>query len=183
MNENADNSTFEENAASLNQTEDKVVALVPESDFQSVTQFVILYLLSLGIYPFFWFYKHWRYLKDEKNKDISPGFRTLFIVIYGYSLFKSFKKLAQEKGYTGKVNMFLMFILYVATLLTAFMENNPLALLSFFSFIFLIPVLNVMNFYYLKEQAGYTIKTKLGKDEIVFLVVIWAVVLFIAFSS
>ncbi len=160
--------------------------ILPESDYQSVKHFLILSIFSFGIYPFFWFYKHWRYLKDEKNMDISPGFRTLFIVFSGYSLFRTFQKLAREKGYQGFRPLRLIFLIYTSIILACTISINPppaLAFLALFSCFLLIPALNVMNFYYQKEQEGYRIKQRLGLDEKIFLGIVWIFMLVLSFIS
>ena len=151
----------------------------PYSEYQSIKHFVILNILSFGLYQLYWFYRHWRYLRDEKNLNIMPAMRTLFIIIFGYSFFRKFYQLAKEKGYTKKPPLALLFILYIVIQLPA-VASTFLAMLSCLSFLFLIPVLNMMNFYYLKEQVNYNIKIRLSGGEKNFLIICWVILLFIA---
>jgi membrane protein YdbS with pleckstrin-like domain len=159
----------------------KEIVPIPYSEFQSVGHFCLLCFLSLGIYPFFWFYKHWRYLKDEKEMDIMPGFRVLFSFIYGFSLFSTFQDLAKAQGYKNRFPMAVFFLLYLIALLTVYL-HDILSALAFFSFVFLIPPLNMMNYYYLKEQPKHPVKTKLSKDELIFLGIIWALIVISMFN-
>jgi hypothetical protein len=148
----------------------------PYSEYQSIKHFCILCLLSLGIYPVFWFYKHWRFLRDEKKLDIKPLWRASFILFYGYSLFSKFNTLATEYGYKQKYPLIGLFILFVLATLLVYIEGY-LVIVSLFAFIFLIPVLNMINFYYLKEQPNHSINKKLTVDEKIFLAVIWGFLL------
>ncbi len=145
------------------------------SNYQSVKHFCMLSFCSLGMYPFFWFFKHWQYLKDEKGFNISPSFRTAFTLIYGYSLFNKFEVLAISKGYKKNIPLLLCFISFMVFSIFVSIKNSPLVLCILFSFVFLIPVHRMMNFYYLQEQKGYAIRKKLSKGEKRFLLYFWII--------
>jgi hypothetical protein len=142
------------------------------SEYQSVKHFLILNFFSFGLYTFFWMFKHWQYLRDEKGRDINASFRTMFTFIYGYALFKEFEALAVEKGYHKKLPLGLLFFLYILSVITCNLPGGWF-LLYFLMFMPLIPVLRMMNFYYVKEQEGYSLKRKLTKGEKLFLALIW----------
>ncbi len=144
----------------------------PFSDYQPVRHFLILNFFSFGIYTFFWMFKHWQYLRDEKGMNINASFRTAFTFIYGYALFKEFEVLAVEKGYRKKLPLGLLFLLYILLIIICNLPG-PLFLVYFLVFMPLVPVVRMMNFYYLKEQEGYQVKRKLSKGEKLFLVLIW----------
>ncbi len=154
-----------------------------ESEFQPVSRFVILCLLSLNVYLFFWFYKHWRYLKDEKGYSISPGFKTLLIAFTGYTLFSDFKKLAKEYGYKQKALYNLSFFCYTVLILTSQIEGFEFMIPpAIFSFLLFIPAHKMMNFVYLKEQVNFKLRTTLGVDEIAFLVIFWSILFFAIYN-
>jgi len=171
------------NADALEENRDAEAANLPYSDYQSVKHFWILCVFSFGIYPFFWFFKHWQHLRDEKRLDISPSFRTAFTLFFGYSLFLEFHKLALEKGYKKKLPLFLIFLVYIVMAIAAALKLGIFILMSFFAFLPLIPILKMMNFYYLKEQPDYQIKKKLTKGEKIFLLSIWGGLIFLALVS
>ncbi|MES2679027.1 MAG: hypothetical protein V4635_04040 [Bacteroidota bacterium] len=156
-----------------------------DSLFQPVKHFLLLCLLSFGSYLFFWFYKHWRYLKDEKEMDISPGFRSLLIVFTGYSLFRDFKKLAAAEGYKTKAPYGILFLLLCLVFISIRVEDiSPLFfLIAPLSFTLLVPAVVMMNFYYLHAHPHHRIRKKLGIDEIVFLLAVWVILLLAGFSS
>lgn len=154
-------------------TDKKIDNSLPFSDYQSVKHFCLLSMASLGLYPFFWFFKHWQYLREEKNINISPSFRTAFTLFYGYSLFKEFEVLAKDKGYHNRQPLFILFMCYLLLAITPALTGSLLPLFSFFAFIPLIPVLRMINFYYLKEQKEYPIKMKFSRGEKWFMASVW----------
>lgn len=154
-----------------------------ESEYQPLWCFVLLCILSLNVYLFFWFYKHWRYLKDEKQQDLSPGWRTLFSIFTGYSLFSIFKGLAKEQGYQGKAPYGFLLFCYTIIIVSCQIRGFEIMLLpALFSFTLFIPAHKMMNYVYEKEQAGFTSRESLGKDEILFLGVFWAILLLAIFG-
>ena len=163
-------------------TEEDSEIEVSYSDYQSVKHFCILNLFSLGLYSFFWFYKHWQFLRDEKKFDINASFRTTLTLFYGYSLFKNFYILAIEKGYKRKPAFGILFIFYIIVIILSRIPENFWGLLSIFSFLLLIPVHKMINFYYLNEQVNFRIRVKLGKGEKIFLTVFWSIVILISIN-
>ena len=150
------------------------------SEYQTVRNFCLLNILSLGLYQLFWFYKHWNFIRENKDSNILPVWRSLLTLFFGYPLFRKFYRLAVEKGFNRKTPIGLIFILYIALTLAGELSEY-LWILPLFSFIPLIPILNMMNFYYLKEQVAYNIRRKLSKGEKEFLYIFWAIILFLIF--
>jgi len=165
-------------------TSETVIPDAPYSEYQSVENFCLLSILSFGLYQVYWFYKHWSFLRDEKKINILPVWRALLIIFFGYSLFRKFYKLAVEKGYKGNPSLGLLFIIYIALSLFAYLPGDYLWIITLLSFIPLIPILNMMNFYYVKEQQNYNIRKKLTKGEKKFLYIFWGlIILLVLFSS
>lgn len=146
----------------------------PYPYFQSAWHFSILCLLSFNVYSLFWFFKHWQYLKEEKGFNINASFRSGFGVLYGYSLFKEYEILAIKNGYKKQVPIFILFIILIIIQCTGFFEYSVMRFFSIFSFVPLIPIHNMMNYYYIKAQPTVPIKTKLSKGEKTFLITIWS---------
>lgn len=148
------------------------------SDYQPVKNFLLLYFGSLGVYQFFWTYRHWRYLQENRQPSISPGFRTLFAVFYSYSLFATFRKLAKEKGRKGYWPPLLLYLVYAGLALCGlFFKDSIFSLLALLSFLPLLPVLRDMNAYYLAQYPERRLQTGLGADEKVFLLIFWGLLL------
>lgn len=171
----SENQINEESELLLEQSND-----INYSKFQPQKQFIMLCAFSFGLYPFFWFYKNWLYLKDEIKLDISPQIRIMFIPFYGISLFSEFHTLAKENGYTKRPLYEIYFVLYIAVILFSKLEVNGFTLLiAFFAFLLLLPMHKMMNYYYLKISIGKEIRSKITKDEKLFLIIIWTFLCFI----
>lgn len=56
------------------------------SDVQPLWHFVLLSIITFGLYHVYWFYRNFKYLKVYKNLEISPIMRTvgLYIPILGF---------------------------------------------------------------------------------------------------
>lgn len=61
----------------------------------SVTKFVILSVVSVGVYTVFWSFMNWRWAKHVDNQDVSPGWRAFFMPLTNFSLFS---KMAGKDG-------------------------------------------------------------------------------------
>lgn len=53
-----------------------------------IDKFVILSLVTLGLYPVVWFYRNWRYIKTSEGMSIWPWARALFYPFWYYPMLK-----------------------------------------------------------------------------------------------
>ncbi|MDO8728010.1 MAG: hypothetical protein Q7J35_18310 [Candidatus Methanoperedens sp.] len=140
------------------------------SNAQPVWQFVILSILSFGLYEIYWFYKNWKSIKEHEKLDISPFWRAFFTVIFAYSLFEKVRVLAKEKGSTENFSSALLTVIFVAlTLLSRLPE--PYMWISIFSVGPLIFVQKALNYYWQQEQTHLQTRTKLSRNEIVLIII------------
>lgn len=54
----------------------------------SLPKFIVMSACTLGIYQIYWFYMHWRTVKEREKSDIWPAARTFFSVFSCYALFR-----------------------------------------------------------------------------------------------
>lgn len=124
------------------------LAANPDDNVQeilSLNHFIILSIFSLGLYPFWWTYKAWRFLKEEDDLDIVPAARTLFNYIFISSLFKRILAFAQRRGYSKTFYPALLHLAYVMIILLGYLPE-PYFLLSVFNFTVFIQPLAALNF-------------------------------------
>ena len=73
-----------------------------EQSFYVVSQrkFWILYLTTLGIYDFYWFYKHWKIYRLRTGESLWPVLRAFFSIFFVHSLFRLFRSAheAEKRG-------------------------------------------------------------------------------------
>jgi hypothetical protein len=54
----------------------------------SVRKLIVMHVVTLGMYQFYWFYRHWIAVRDFNQIYISPAARSLLSVIFAFNLFK-----------------------------------------------------------------------------------------------
>ncbi|AKQ47686.1 hypothetical protein TH63_12350 [Rufibacter radiotolerans] len=133
---------------------------------QPVWKFALLCVLTFGIYEIYWFYQNWNFIKEfEEREEIMPFWRSIFIVFFGQHLFSRVLVRAQEQGYQESYSSGgLLFAFFILTLLSRL--PDPLWLISLFSFLPLIPVLNARNYFFRKACPTGTESTTFTGGEV-----------------
>lgn len=106
----------------------------PEAEGETPTPFfpvsegklITMYLLSMGFYGIYWFYKNWKLQQPMMDKKIYPVWRAIFSIFFAYSLFK---RVDQKAGNLQKSQRFspgLMATLFITTVIIGqFLEKVP----------------------------------------------------------
>lgn len=110
----------------------------------SLDKFIILSILSFGLYEIWWIYKAWLFFKQKENIDIIPTLRAIFSIFFLYGLLKKILFFAQEKGYEKE---YRPEELYGCFILTNFLSQlpQPYYLISLATVIFLIQPFRAFN--------------------------------------
>lgn len=155
------------------------------SNAQPVWQFVLLALITFGIYEIYWFYRNWKHLKFHNNLDISPGWRTvgLFVPILNivliYKQFKNIRDFTKEAGCDIHLSPGWITVSYIALGLLANLPD-PFWLLGFLGVVPLAVVQGVLNSYWEKEQSQLVVRKGLSGGQVALLVfgaIFWIIVL------
>ena len=121
----------------------------------STRQFVILCILTFGLYEVWWIYKSWRFFRDKDNLDILPVARTLFSIFYVYALFEKIQSYSKSVGNTKAFSSIGSFIAILAMNLTGYLPD-PFWLVSFLTFYFFIPAFESLNFA-IRYSSAFTV--------------------------
>ncbi|MFB9864013.1 hypothetical protein [Rufibacter immobilis] len=138
---------------------------------QPVWKFALLSFFTFGLYELYWFYKNWSFIKEfEERDEIMPFWRGLFILFFGQSLFRNVLKRAHQQGYSqsyssGWLLAAFIFLTFLSRL------PDPLWLISLFSFIPLIPVLQARNYFFSKTNPEGKVSSAFTGGEIVTMVI------------
>ncbi len=108
-------------------------------------KFIILFILSLGLYSVWWMYRSWKFFQQKEEPDMMPVARAIFGVLWAYPLFERIQKYAIENGYTQTYSSGLLFIGYFLLNLSSNLPD-PLGLVAIFAFVFLVPPVRALNF-------------------------------------
>lgn len=149
---------------------------------QPVWHFILLSVLTLGIYDVYWYYRNWKYLAEFKKLDISPGWRTagLFVPILNlfliYGAHKDYRDLIKEEGLNREIYPGLIIVvIIIAGLITNL--PDPFWLISFLATIPLAIVQGILNELWRKVQPELIHKTNFRGRQI-FLMVFGAIIWF-----
>lgn len=63
----------------------------------SLIKFMAMWVLTLGFYSMYWFYKNFKYIKQQNQDSSMPVARGIFYYIWYYSLWKDLKKDNQQR--------------------------------------------------------------------------------------
>ncbi|MFH1456959.1 MAG: hypothetical protein ABIF17_02480 [Patescibacteria group bacterium] len=150
-------------------------------------KFIFLSIVTLGFYELYWFYKNWQVVQKHQEKKISPFWRSVFTVLYCYSLFKKIIQSAEAMGYKEKVSAGALTGIYIIILFISeffgqlgevVQDANPnlvyFSWLSVFSFIPLLKLQQIIEWNN-GHTAGGEVRT--GKGEKI--LIILGVILFI----
>lgn len=118
---------------------------IDEQNIISLSKFIILCIASFGTYIIWWIYKSWRFFQQKENADLMPALRALFSIFFLNSLLNRILEFAKDKGYKGNYSSILLFIAFIICNLLSRLPA-PFYLISIFSFIFLIPAFNALNY-------------------------------------
>ncbi|MFN8578663.1 MAG: hypothetical protein U0354_17685 [Candidatus Sericytochromatia bacterium] len=126
-----------------------------------IKKFFVYSIFSLGLFQFYFGYKIWKEIKEEKNLDIYPIMRCIFFPLFSGSLARHINKMAEEKEYTKSINSMIVF-------LGCFIGNSinrkahfPFDLMGLLIIIgVLIPVIQAYNFYWLQKEPNLKPNTK-----------------------
>ena len=116
-----------------------------EIELLNGNNFIILFLLSLGLYGVWWMYKSWKFFKDKNRLSIMPAARALFAIIFAYSLFEVIQQYAASKGYSKTYSSSGLFVLFIFLNILGNLPD-PYWMVSFLSFLCLMPPFHALNY-------------------------------------
>ncbi len=58
----------------------------------SENRFIVMSILTLGIYETYWIYKNWSYIKERDKLDIMPVWRAIFGIFFIHSLLSTIEE-------------------------------------------------------------------------------------------
>lgn len=151
----------------------------------SVGKFLLLSIVTFGLYPIYWFAKNWILIKDQEKANIHPIARAIFSVFFFSELAGKVLKSAKEKGYDSSYSSFLLAISYFVLNFLFRLPGNYW-LLGLSSLLPFIPVLEAILYNNQKLQDTQQNYNKYGTGEIVTLIIgsiIWLFVLIGIFSQ
>ena len=126
----------------------------------SLNKFIFLSIISFGAYQVWWMYKAWRFFKQKEKLDIIPEARAIFCIFFLNSLFNKILEFSKDKGYNKEYSSDTLFVCFFIGNFLAKLPD-PIWLISIFSFVFIIPPFEALNF---AKQESKSISVSEQKD-------------------
>lgn len=126
------------------QVHDEFVYSVP------IWQFIVLSLVTYGIYPSYWMYRNWKYFKASDTSEIMPIARAIFSVIWFFPLYLRLSKHAKNNSTSSaSISLFFAAILTIIYISANFLgEVAQFELLS----LILIPLVFIPAVHYVNSE-------------------------------
>ena len=110
----------------------------------STRKFAILFTCTFGLYGIYWFYKHWRIIRDQEGLDIIPVMRALFQIFFVYALFDHVNNTARKHDLNAAI---AAGPLAAGFIILSLLSNlpDPYWLVCYLSILTLLPAQDLMN--------------------------------------
>ena len=102
-------------------------------------RFMVLYVLSFGIYGAYWMYKTWNFFKHKERLDIMPVARAIFGLFFLVGLMEKIREYSVIKDRPANYNSSLLFIAWLILSISSRLPD-PYWIISFLAFAPLIPL-------------------------------------------
>jgi hypothetical protein len=123
-----------------------------ESDFFPVAlvKFLVLSLLTMGLYSAYWMYRNWKAIKRKQQSDIMPIARAIFAIFWFYPLFSALKNDSLERFDKNKVMLpfiatIFALVYFILSVGGSFIEYSAFSLVSLLLPLLFIPFVKYIN--------------------------------------
>lgn len=110
----------------------------------AIPKLIVMSFGTLGLYPIYWFYWQWKAEQKRTGEELSPFWRTFFGVLWGFSLFRRLKALAELHGESVWWSSTWLAAAYLVLCLASRLPD-PYWLIAFLGFVALLPVQASVN--------------------------------------
>jgi len=99
----------------------------------------VMYIMTLGLYAVYWFYKNWKLQQPHVEKNIWPVWRGVFSIFFAHSLLERVRITAESKSIATNYSHSLMATVFVSLVVLGnivgmFDQNEEFGIFSIISF-------------------------------------------------
>lgn len=108
------------------------------------SKLILMSICTLGIYPMYWNYKNWKYIKLRDQSSTWPFWRCIFYPIWFYPLLSDINRHARSNTLdSAAYRVMLTVALFILS--ASWRQPDPIWLLSFLTFLPMLPALDVIH--------------------------------------
>lgn len=89
-------------------------------------KFLLLFVLTFGLYSIYWFYEHWALYKRYHGRKLWPVARAIFQIFFTHSLFRAFDERLRREGRRHEWNAPLSATIFVIVTLVSWISDRIL---------------------------------------------------------
>ena len=119
----------------------------------------VMMVATLGLYQLYWFYKQWDRVRDAGD-NVAPAPRSLFSILYCYSLFRRITDSTHAVGVATKVPPWLLATGFILPSLM-WRSDGPESYLGFLAFVPLVAAQRIANAVALRQGSTEDGNTRL----------------------
>ena len=123
-----------------------------------IWKFIVLTIVSSGLYPLYWFWFNWKLIRDQEHKDFSPILRALFSFLYFSDLARTVLNAAKAKQYPETYNPTLLAWVFFIGILGSLSNSWIGGIIGIVGFLMVIPIIRAMA-YVNSHTEGSSIQT------------------------
>jgi len=101
-------------------------------------QFILLCVLTLGLYAVWWMYKTWRFFDEREPVNLYPILRAVLALFFLYSLFQRIRQYALDREQAVAFQPVVQYLAYIALSLTGYLPE-PYFLVALAAYLMLLP--------------------------------------------
>lgn len=151
-----------------------------KQEIPTLNQFIVLSIMTWGLYNAWWMYKSWKTLKERFVLDIMPVMRTIFAIFFIYNLFDRIQNYARNNGYRETFSSAGLGLGFILLNLTGRLPE-PFWLIALLAFVCLIPPYKALNYALLNmEYSDFKEQESFNTRQIVLIILgaaFWGLVL------
>ncbi len=106
----------------------------------SLSKLTVMSLCTFGFYQLFWFYQHWRHIRNREGSRLLPALRAIFCLLFCYACFARIRDHpSDEPPSSGRLSALTLTVAWTVTSLLSRLPA-PFLLVGFAAVVFLLPV-------------------------------------------
>ncbi|MGY0040217.1 hypothetical protein [Pedobacter sp. NJ-S-72] len=114
------------------------------------SKFLLLSILTFGLYPVWWIYKAWIFFIQKERSDANPAIRVVFNPFFLLPLLNRIQRYAKQEGFIGSCYPVISFIIIVVVSCCSFFPP-PFSFVGILNCLFFLPAVKALN--YAKQQS------------------------------
>lgn len=124
----------------------------------SLVKFLVLSVLTFGIYTAYWSYRNWRFIRERDGSSIMPVARGIFDILWYYPLFNQLENDSQKRFGANRVLLKPVAVLFaVLYFMAAFLDEVSYLLYPALVVtpLLVFPLVNYVNYINADDQQAY----------------------------